>query len=114
MTVQTIDLQVDGVPSATKRLSEAYGWQVLSDDVNVGELDAGGLRVMFSRDAMVRWGDLDGVVLHHDVEDVARAVVRAIAAGAELLDCPVTTGGGAEAAYSKGPGQHIVDVCREA
>lgn len=114
MAVQAIDLQVDDVPSATKMLSEAYGWQVLSDDDNFGELDAGGLRVMLSRDAMVPWGNLDGVILHHYVEDVAEAVARAVAAGAELLLGPLTTDWGTEAAYLKGPGQLIVDVCRNA
>lgn len=114
MAVQAIDLQVGDVPSATKLLAEAYGWQVLSDDDNFGELDAGGLRVMLSRDAMVPWGSLDGLILHHYVEDVTEAVARAVAAGAELLRGPLTTDWGTEAAYLKGPGQLIVDVCRDA
>lgn len=112
MAVQAIDLQVDDVSSATKLLAEAYGWQVLSDDDNFGELDAGGLRVMLSREAMVRWGKLDGVVLHHYVEGVAEAVARAVAAGAELVHGPLTTDWGTESAYLKGPGHLIVDVCR--
>ncbi|MFB6722971.1 hypothetical protein ACFCV3_22520 [Kribbella sp. NPDC056345] len=53
MAVQAIDLQVDDVSAATQMLSAAYGWRVLSDDPNFGELDTGGLRVMLSRDAMV-------------------------------------------------------------
>lgn len=114
MAVQAIDLQVGDVPSATKLLAEAYGWQVLSDDDNFGELDAGGLRVMLSRDAMVPWGSLDGLILHHYVEDVTEAVARAVVAGVELLRGPLTTDWGTECAYLKGPGQLIVDVCRDA
>ncbi len=114
MAARAIDLQVDDVPNATKLLAEAYGWQVLSDDDNFGELDAGGLRVTLSRDAMVPWGKLDGVIVHHYVDDVPHAVARAIAAGAELLRGPLTTDWGTEAAYLKGPGQLIVDVCRDA
>lgn len=113
MAVQAIDLQVDDVPSATKLLAEAYGWRVLSDDDNFGELDAGGLRVMLSRDAMVPWGKLEGVIIHHYVDDVPDAVARAIAAGAELLLGPLTTAWDTEAAYLKGPGQLIIDVCRD-
>jgi uncharacterized glyoxalase superfamily protein PhnB len=114
MTVRAIDLQVEDVPSATKLLAEAYGWQVLSDDANFGEVDAGGLRVMLSREAMVPWETLGGVILHEYVDDVARAVERAVAAGAELLSGPLTTDWGTEAAYLKGPGALIVDVCRDA
>ncbi|WP_370248459.1 VOC family protein [Nocardioides sp.] len=114
MTVQAIDLQVDDVPAATRMLSEAYGWRVVAADPNFGELDAGGLRVMLSRDAMVPWGQLDGVILHHHVDDVDAAVDRAVAAGAELLAGPLRTDWGTEAAYLRGPGRLVVDVCRDA
>lgn len=53
MAVQAIDLQVDEIPKATRLLADAYGWEVLSDGDNFGELDAGGQRVMLSRDAMI-------------------------------------------------------------
>ena len=53
MAVTAIDLQVDDVPTATALLSRAYGWHVLTDDPEFGELDAGGLRIMLSREAMV-------------------------------------------------------------
>ncbi|MGK9220853.1 MULTISPECIES: VOC family protein [unclassified Microbacterium] len=114
MGVQAIDIQVDDVPAATRLLSEAYGWTVLTDGPHFGELDAGGLRVMLSRDAMVPWGTTDGVILHHYVEDVAAATSRAVAAGAELLRGPLLTDWGTEAAYLRGPGGLIVDVCRDA
>lgn len=113
MGVQAIDLQVDDVTAATKLLSEAYGWTVLTDDPNFGELDAGGIRVMLSRDAMVTWGTLDGLILHHYVDDVPAAVARAVEAGVELLSGPLTTDWGTEAAYLRGPGGLIVDVCRD-
>ena len=32
-------------------LSEAYGWRVLTDDANFGEVDAGGVRIMLSSSA---------------------------------------------------------------
>ncbi len=113
MGVQAIDIQVDDVWSATALLAHAYGWPILADDENFGELDAGGLRVMLSRDAMVPWGKLGGVIVHHYVDDVAGAVTQAVAAGAELLSGPLRTDWGTEAAYLKGPGQLIVDVCRD-
>ena len=59
-------------------------------------------------------GEISTGYLHHYVEDVAEAVARAVAAGAELLLGPLTTDWGTEAAYLKGPGQLIVDVCRNA
>lgn len=113
MAVQAIDLQVDDVSAAAKMLSAAYGWRVVVDDPNFGELDAGGLRVMLSRDAMVPWGKLDGLILHHYVDDVEAAVSQAVDAGAELLGGPLRTDWGTEAAYLRGPGQLIVDVCRD-
>lgn len=111
--VSAIDLQVDYVPGATRLLSQAYGWRVTSDEENFGELDAGGLRVMLSRDAMVSWGSTDGVILHHYVDDVPGAVQTAVAAGAELLRGPERTDWDTEAAYLRGPGGLIVDVCRD-
>lgn len=113
VAVSAIDIQVDDVPAATRLLSQAYGWRVTSDGENFGELDAGGLRVMLSRDAMVPWGSTDGVILHHYVDDVAAAVATAVAAGAELLRGPVRTDWGTEAAYLRGPGRLVVDVCRD-
>lgn len=113
VAVQAIDIQVDDVAQATRLLSDAYGWRILTDEVNFGELDAGGLRVMLSRDAMVAWGKLDGVIIHHYVDDVAPAVARAVAAGAELVTGPIKTDWGTEAAYLRGPGQLVVDVCRD-
>ena len=114
MAVSAIDLQVTDVPAATRLLAEAYGWQVLSDGADFGELEAGGLRVMLSREAMVPWEALGGVILHEYVDDVPQAVERAVAAGAELLAGPLTTDWGTEAAYLKGPGGLIVDLCRDA
>lgn len=73
MAVTAIDLQVDDVSAAVKLLSNAYGWEVTSDDPGFGELMAGDLRIMLS-------------------------VERAVAAGAELLLGPLTTDWGTEAA----------------
>jgi predicted enzyme related to lactoylglutathione lyase len=112
--VTAIDVQVDDVSAATRLLSKAYGWRVTADDPNFGELDADGLRIMLSRDAMVPWGTTDGIIPHHYVDDVAAAVARAVAAGAQLLAGPLKTDWGTEAAYLKGPGGLIVDVCRDA
>lgn len=114
MSVTAIDLQVDNVRAATKLLSEAYGWEVLSDGDNFGELMAGQTRVMLSVEAMVPWGKADGVILHDYVDNVSVAVARAVAAGAELIEGPVTTDWGTEAAYLKGPGNLIVDLCKDA
>lgn len=112
--VTAIDLQVDDVPAATRLLSEAYGWEVTSDGDHFGELMAGPLRIMLSVDAMVPWGRTDGVILHHYVDDVPAAAQRAQDAGAELVEGPLTTDWGTQAAYLRGPGNLIVDVCRNA
>ncbi len=100
MAVTAIDLHVDDVPAATSLLSRA-------------ELDGGGLRIMLSREAMVPWGSTDGVILHHYVDNVAAAVLKAVEAGAELLAGPLRTDWGTEAAYLRGPGGLVVDVCRD-
>ena len=114
MAVTAIDLQVDDVRAATRLLHEAYGWKVTSDDPDFGELMAGDLRVMLSAEAMVPWGSTDGVILHEYVDDVPAAVERAVAAGAALLLGPMTTDWGTEAACLRGPGNLVVDVCRNA
>lgn len=113
MAVTAVDVQVDDVPAATRLLSRAYGWRVLADEPEFGELDAGGLRIMLSREAMVPWGTTGGIILHHYVDDVAVAVATAVEAGAVLLAGPQRTDWGTEAAYLKGPGGLIVDVCRD-
>jgi uncharacterized glyoxalase superfamily protein PhnB len=113
MAVTAIDLQVDDVSAAVALLSKAYGWTVTVDEPGFGELLAGDLRIMLSVDAMVPWGGTDGVILHEYVDDVPAAVERAVAAGAELVLGPVTTDWGTEAAYLRGPGNLLVDVCRE-
>ncbi len=114
MSVTAIDVQVDSVKAATKLLSEAYGWEILNDEEDFGELMAGQMRVMLSVNAMVPWGKVDGIILHDYVEDVPAAVDRAVAAGAELVEGPSTTDWGTEAAYLRGPGNLIVDLCRDA
>ncbi|QNN51636.1 VOC family protein [Nocardioides mesophilus] len=113
MAVTAIDVQVDDVSAAVALLSAAYGWAVTADEPGFGELLAGDLRVMLSRDAMVDWGRTSGVILHDYVDDVATTVERAVAAGAELLMGPVRTDWGTESAYLRGPGNLIVDVCRD-
>lgn len=113
MAVTAIDLQVDDVSAATELLSRAYGWHVLTDTPEFGELDAGGLRIMLSREAMVPWGKTDGVILHHYVDDVAAAAQTATEAGAELVAGPLHTDWGTQTAYLRGPGGLIVDVCRD-
>ncbi|WP_217183890.1 glyoxalase/bleomycin resistance/extradiol dioxygenase family protein [Streptomyces sp. AC495_CC817] len=113
MTVQAIDIRVDDVAAATRFLSEAYGWTVLTDDPRFGELDAGGLRVMLSTEAMVPWAQAGGVILHHYVDDVPAATARAVEAGAVLLRGPLRTDWGTEAAYLEGPEGVIVDLCRD-
>ncbi|MFB6722972.1 hypothetical protein ACFCV3_22525 [Kribbella sp. NPDC056345] len=54
------------------------------------------------------------MILHQYVDDVETAVSRAVDAGAELLAGPLRTDWGTEAAYLRGPGQLIVDLCRDA
>ena len=113
MAVTAIDVQVDDVRSAVSFLSAAYGWKVTVDEPGFGELMAGDLRIMLSKHAMVDWGMTSGVILHDYVDDVAGSVERAVAAGAELLLGPTTTDWGTETALLRGPGNLIVDVCRD-
>lgn len=102
------------MPAATKVRAEAYAWEVLTAGQNFGELIAGQTRVMLSVEAMVAWGKVDGIILHDYVDDVPAAVARAVAAGVELIEGPLTTDWGTEAAYLKGPGNLIVDLCKNA
>jgi catechol 2,3-dioxygenase-like lactoylglutathione lyase family enzyme len=113
VAVTAIDLQVDDVPAAVSLLHRAYGWTVTADEDGFGEVMAGDLRIMLSKDAMVPWGATDGVILHEYVADVSAAVERATAAGAELLLGPLRTDWGTEAAYLRGPGNLVVDLCRD-
>ncbi|MGI8614810.1 MAG: VOC family protein [Nocardioidaceae bacterium] len=112
MAVLAIDIQVDDVSAAVALLRDAYGWTVTSDDPNFGELTTGELRIMLSREALVPWGSADGVILHDYVDDVPAAVEKAVAAGAELLLGPLTTDWGTRAAYLRGPGNLVVDLCQ--
>ena len=114
MAVTAIDLQVDDVSAAVELLSNAYGWKVTADEPGFGEVMAGDLRIMLSAEALVPWGRTDGVILHEYVDDVPTAVGRALDAGAELLLGPLTTDWGTEAAYLRGPGNLIVDLCKDA
>jgi hypothetical protein len=75
---------------------------VLTADPEFGELDAGGPRIMVSREAMVPRGRTDGVILHHYVDDVAAAVEQAVEAGAELLAGPLRTDLGNRACLPEG------------
>ena len=114
MAVTAIDLRVEDVSAAVAMLGNAYGWKVTADEPGFGELVAGDLRIMLSVDAMVPWGRTDGVILHEYVDDVPAAVERAVAAGAELLLGPLTTDWGTQSAYLRGPGNLVVDVCKDA
>ncbi len=114
MAVTAIGVRVDNVADAVDFLHRAYGWAITSDDPHSGEVQAGDLRIVLSSRAMVPWGQVGGLILHEYVEDVPAAVERAVSAGAELLLGPVETDWGTEAAYLKGPGNLVVDVCREA
>jgi len=113
VAVTAIDVQVDNVSEAVALLSAAYGWQVTADEPGFAELMAGELRIMLSKDAMVDWVRTSGVILHDYVDDVDKAVDRALAAGAELLMGPTTTDWGTRSAYLRGPGNLIVDLCRD-
>jgi uncharacterized glyoxalase superfamily protein PhnB len=105
---------VDDVSGAVDLLSSAYGWQITVNEPGFGEVLAGDLRIMLSKDAMVDWGRTGGVILHDYVVDVDAAVEKAVAAGVELLQGPVDTDWGTRSALLKGPGGLIVDLCKDA
>jgi uncharacterized glyoxalase superfamily protein PhnB len=67
-----------------------------------------------ARKPMVPWGKTDGMILHDYVDEVQAAVDRAVAAGAILESGPLKTDWGTEAAYLRGPGNLIVDLCKDA
>lgn len=113
MAVIAVELHVADVHDALDLLHRAYGWTVTSDGPQHGELDAGGLRVRLTTVGLMPWSPVSGVVVHQAVDDVDKAVQRAVEAGAELLLGPMTTRWGTEEAHLGGPGSLVVSVTRD-
>lgn len=78
---------------------------------NFAELDTGKLRLWLSGNAAVETGTVDGLTLHHIVDDVDAVAEVAKSHGARLVFGPVDTDYGMRSAVFKGPGMLLVDVC---
>ncbi|WP_350277730.1 VOC family protein [Kribbella sp. HUAS MG21] len=111
MSVDAISVIVPDVPEAARFLSGAFGWELGDVFDNFAELDTGKLKLWLSGNAAVETGAVDGLTLHHIVDDVDAVVEVAKSHGAELVFGPVDTDYGMRSAVFKGPGMLLVDVC---
>ena len=111
MSVDAISVIVPDVPEAARFLSDAFGWKLGDVFDNFAELDTGKLRLWLSGNAAVETGTVDGLTLHHIVDDVDAVTAIAKSHGAQLVFGPVDTDYGMRSAVFKGPGMLLVDVC---
>jgi catechol 2,3-dioxygenase-like lactoylglutathione lyase family enzyme len=111
MSVDAISVIVPDVPGAARFLSDAFGWRLGDVFDNFAELDTGKLRLWLSGNAAVETGMVDGLTLHHVVDDVDAVVEVAKSHGAQLVFGPVDTDYGMRSAVFRGPGMLLIDVC---
>jgi predicted enzyme related to lactoylglutathione lyase len=111
MSVEAISIVVPDVPEAARFLASAFGWKLGDVFDNFAEVDTGKLRLWLSGNAAVETGAVDGLTLHHVVDDVDAVAEVAKANGAQLVFGPVDTDYGMRSAVFKGPGMLLVDVC---
>lgn len=110
MTLTSIDLIVPDVPAATRFFAEVVGLVATVAEERFAEIPAGAVTLMLSPDAMVTMGNARGVILHVAVDDVAAAADRARAAGATILQQPMTTDWGWESCLIAGPAELVIDL----
>ncbi len=112
MRFDNLDLIVRDVPSAAAFFRDVLGVEPRVLDERYAELDSGAVTIMLSPDAMVPTKPARGVIVHFQVEDVARALETARGRGATVLMEPTRTAWGWESAMIAGPEEIVIDLYR--
>lgn len=111
-TFDNLDLIVQDVPSAAAFFRDVVGLTLRVNEERFAELDSGAVTIMLSPAAMVPVKPAAGVILHFQVENVARALEHARSHGATVLLEPTATDWGTESAMIAGPEDIIIDFYR--
>jgi predicted enzyme related to lactoylglutathione lyase len=83
--IASLDVIVSDVPTAAAFFRDIVGFPLRVNEPRFAEVDAGGLIVMLSPDALVPTQPARGVILHVVVEDVQQAFDEACRRGAAAL-----------------------------
>lgn len=107
-----LDLIVRDVPAAVAFFESVVGLEARVSDDYFAELDSGEVTIMLSPAAMVPVKPAAGVILHFQVENVRKALERAVGHGATILMEPTLTDWGTESLLIAGPEDIVVDLYR--
>ena len=107
-----LDLIVRDVVAAVAFFETVVGLEARIYDENFAELESGEVTIMLSPAAMVPVKPVAGVILHFQVENVHKALERAIAHGATILMEPTLTDWGTESLLISGPEEIVIDLYR--
>jgi len=113
MAVKAISLIVDDAGEAAGSLARCFEWRLGDVFDGFAEVDTGGLLLWLSTSAAVPSGQVDGLTIHHMVEDVDRVAQVAVQRGATCVFGPEDTDYGMRSAVLRVPGcgALLVDVC---
>lgn len=107
-----LDLIVRDVPAAVHFFETVVGLEARIFDENFAELESGEVTIMLSPAAMVPVKPVAGVILHFQVDNVHKALERAVAYGATILMEPTLTDWGTESLLISGPEEMVIDLYR--
>ncbi len=116
MTVSAISIIVQDSPAAARGLADCFGWPLGPVFDGFAEVNTGSLLLWLSTGAAVPGGQVDGLTIHHILEDPSQVdpvVAQAVAAGAQVVFGPTDTDYGMRSAVLRVPGCGVlgVDVC---
>lgn len=112
MTLPQIDLIVENVIDAARRMSTLFGIEPDEVGERFAQLTVGGMIVMLSPDALVPMSAASGVILHVEIEPDVDPRHRAAEAGMTVLHGPVETDWGTSSTLVAGPHGVVVDLFR--
>lgn len=107
--LKSIDVIVSDVPRAVAFFRDVVGLEVRQEFERFAELDAGGLSLPLSPDALVPVSSAGGIILHFEEPDLSAAVRRATAFGSTVLKGPLTTDWGTHSLLVQGPDSIVID-----
>lgn len=100
MSIEAITAIVTDVPAVADQLHRAFGWPITQQFDTFAELNADGFTLWLNAPGWPAPIPAAGVIIHHQVEDVAAATERARAAGATITREPTKMDFGTESAYA--------------